>query len=143
MRASLRHPDRRNEILQEAAGIFAQKGYEGTPIRTIARACGITEAAIYRHFENKADLYKEVIRFKARQHDLRKDLESLRGQGTVEDALAKVARHIMALAEQDTSCAADVQQQPRADTRRDPLPGSAVALHRISDRGNPATDGRR
>lgn len=101
MAAAERHADRRSEILEKAAPIFAQNGYEGTAIRSVARACGITEAAIYRHFENKADLYNEVIRFKARQHDLRGELfHDVRGR-TIEDILRAVAHHILALAGRD------------------------------------------
>ena len=53
--------NRRAQITTNASSLFAEKGYEGTTMRVIARACGITEAAIYRHFENKSDLYEEVF----------------------------------------------------------------------------------
>ncbi len=101
MAATARHPNRRLEILEKAAPIFAQHGYEGTAIRSIAMACDITEAAIYRHFEHKADLYGEVIRFKARQHDLRGDLFESVGGRTIEEILTAVAHHILALADRD------------------------------------------
>lgn len=96
-----RHPNRKNEILEKAAGIFAKSGYEGAPIRAIARACGITEAAIYRHYSSKSELYDEVIRFKARQHDLRSDLERTVPEGCIETVLSAVAHHILALADKD------------------------------------------
>ena len=62
--------ERRQQILLEASALFAEGGYEGTSIRGIAKACGITEAAIYRHYASKAHLYEEVIRAKASQHDI-------------------------------------------------------------------------
>jgi len=101
MAAAVRHPNRRSDILEKAAPIFAQHGYEGTAIRNIAKACGITEAAIYRHFENKADLYNEVIRFKARQHDLRADLFDRIAGKNIEEILTAVALNILALADRD------------------------------------------
>lgn len=94
-------PNRRQEILQIAAGLFARKGYDGATIRNVAQACGITEAAIYRHFQSKSDLYEAVIRFKAGQHDLRSELRSFAGIGSVETVLTAVAHHILRLAEED------------------------------------------
>lgn len=93
--------NRRQEILRSAASLFARKGFDGTTIRNVAHACGITEAAIYRHFQGKADLYEEVIRFKAAQHDLRTDLEDFAGIGSVETVLTATANHILSLAKRD------------------------------------------
>lgn len=95
------HRNRRQEILQAAAGIFARKGYDGTTIRNVAYACEITEAAIYRHFDGKAALYEDVIRYKAGQHDLRRDLQSFAGIGSVETVLTATANHILSLAKED------------------------------------------
>ncbi|MCB1151403.1 TetR/AcrR family transcriptional regulator [bacterium] len=97
------HPsrNRRQEILQAAAGLFARKGYDGTTIRNVAHACEITEAAIYRHFEGKTDLYEEVIRFKAGQHDLRQELQAFAGIGSVETVLTATANHILSLSKED------------------------------------------
>ena len=99
--ATKRSSNRSRQILEQATRLFSSRGYDGASIRLIARSCGITEAAIYRHYHNKAHLYEEVIREKARQHDIRSYLESLRGSGGVEDVLTKVARHILALADKD------------------------------------------
>jgi AcrR family transcriptional regulator len=92
---------RRQQILEEATTLFADHGYDGTSIRVIARACGITEAAIYRHFENKTHLYEEVIRAKAAEHEIAGQLAAHTGQGSVEDVLRAVAEHILALAKRD------------------------------------------
>ena len=59
--------NRRDQILTRATDLFARSGYVGTSVRQIARSCGITEAAIYRHFDSKRHLYEEVIRAKARE----------------------------------------------------------------------------
>ena len=44
-------------LLDTAAEMFAQRGYAGVSMRDIAGAVGITQAAIYHHFENKDALY--------------------------------------------------------------------------------------
>ncbi len=93
--------NRARQILEEATRLFSSRGYEGTSVRIIARACGITEAAIYRHYESKAHLYDEVIRDKARRHGLREQLESGWQPAPVEETLDRVARKILQMAETD------------------------------------------
>ena len=46
----------RNRILAEALKIFSSKGIRETTIKDIARAVGITEGAIYRHFDSKEQI---------------------------------------------------------------------------------------
>ena len=46
-------PSQENKILEAALRCFAEKGYEGTTIRHIAAAAGVTEGAIYRHYPTK------------------------------------------------------------------------------------------
>jgi TetR/AcrR family fatty acid metabolism transcriptional regulator len=52
---------RRNQILDAAAAVFAQKGYHPTTIKDIARAAGIGEGTIYNYFENKPALLLGVF----------------------------------------------------------------------------------
>jgi AcrR family transcriptional regulator len=40
---------------------FAARGYSGTTTREIAARVGITEAALYRHFEGKEAIYAAII----------------------------------------------------------------------------------
>lgn len=101
MTTSSPNVNRRDQILEKATHLFASGGYVGTSIRQIARACGITEAAIYRHFDSKLHLYEEVIRSKAAEHDIAGYLAARRHQGTIEDALVAVSAHIMKLTRED------------------------------------------
>jgi AcrR family transcriptional regulator len=52
----------RSRILAAAERLFADHGFEGVAMPTIAAASGITAGAIYKHFESKADLFFEVVR---------------------------------------------------------------------------------
>ena len=70
-------------------------------MRVIAAGCGITEAAIYRHFRNKSDLYEEVIREKVRSHNLAHVMSGEPGQGTLESVLTGIAEHVLNLVESD------------------------------------------
>ena len=44
-------------ILEAAIPLFAEAGFNGVPMRTIARAAGINAATIYHHFQDKQTLY--------------------------------------------------------------------------------------
>jgi AcrR family transcriptional regulator len=56
----------REHIVQGAAQVFAQKGYEGATTRAIAQAAGVNEVTLFRHFGNKKNIFMAVIeRFSA------------------------------------------------------------------------------
>ncbi len=93
--------NRREQILHESTRLFAQSGYTGTSLRSIAKACAITEAAIYRHFPSKITLYEAVIHRKADQHDIADFLEKCSDCGELEDVLTTVAEHILGFIETD------------------------------------------
>ena len=42
--------DRMGQILTESARLFAKNGYDGTSMRDIAEACGISKSLLYLHF---------------------------------------------------------------------------------------------
>ncbi len=51
-----RKPDRRAEILRQAAAVFREKGYHGAGMREIADGLGLAPGALYYYFESKDDL---------------------------------------------------------------------------------------
>ena len=57
-------------LLNVAAELFSAQGYAGVSMRDIARAMGITQAAIYHHFPSKDALYIAAITFVFEQHTL-------------------------------------------------------------------------
>lgn len=48
---------RREQLLDTAVTLFAVKGYVGTTTAELAKAAGVTEPIIYRHFNSKRDLF--------------------------------------------------------------------------------------
>ena len=52
---------RRAQILRAAAATFALEGYAATSVDDVAKTAGITKLIVYRHFESKADLYREIL----------------------------------------------------------------------------------
>jgi AcrR family transcriptional regulator len=55
-RARYHHGDLRNALLVAALKLVARKGVEGFSLREAARAVGVSAAAAYRHFDDKAAL---------------------------------------------------------------------------------------
>jgi AcrR family transcriptional regulator len=54
-------PQTRKQILDASLRLFSERGFARTTVRDIARAAGITDAAIYYHFQSKRDLLKALV----------------------------------------------------------------------------------
>ena len=53
---------RRDELLELAAAMFAQRGLRATTVRDIADAAGILSGSLYHHFASKEEMVDEVLR---------------------------------------------------------------------------------
>ena len=53
--------NRRAELLQIAAGLFADKGFKNTTVRDIADASGILSGSLYHHFDSKESMVDEIL----------------------------------------------------------------------------------
>lgn len=52
---------RREEIMETAAGLFAQHGFHGVSIAELGAACGFSGPAIYKHFRGKQAILSEML----------------------------------------------------------------------------------
>lgn len=52
---------RREQLLDKAAELFSKMGYARATTSQLARAAGVTEPIIYRHFESKKGLFVALI----------------------------------------------------------------------------------
>jgi AcrR family transcriptional regulator len=52
--------DTRQQILDVAADLFIEKGYDATSLREISEQIGVTKAALYYHFANKQDILRAL-----------------------------------------------------------------------------------
>ncbi len=57
----LRGRQTREEILEAAEAEFAANGFAGTSVRDLAKACGVSQALLYHHFETKEGLFSAVV----------------------------------------------------------------------------------
>lgn len=53
---------RRDELLELAATMFAERGLRATTVRDIADAAGILSGSLYHHFSSKEEMVDEVLR---------------------------------------------------------------------------------
>jgi len=56
-----RSPNTRQTILDQALRLFVEQGFTETTTRDIAKACAISEGAIYRHFKSKDEIGWELF----------------------------------------------------------------------------------
>ncbi len=54
---------RRREILETAARLICDKGFQGASLRDIATACGLTKAGLYHHCRSKDHLLLEIMSY--------------------------------------------------------------------------------
>lgn len=81
-------------LLDAAAEVFAERGYEGAGVAEIARRAGVTTGAIYSRFSGKADLLVSAL--DARTSD---ELDALfadhRFEGNAENILTVAGSHLV------------------------------------------------
>ncbi|CAN5541764.1 TetR family transcriptional regulator KstR2 [soil metagenome] len=53
--------NRREELLEIAARLFAEKGFKNTTVRDIADAAGILSGSLYHHFDSKESMVDEIL----------------------------------------------------------------------------------
>lgn len=58
----LKAPQRREQLISVATRQFAKFGYDATTTDTIAKAAGVTEPILYRHFGSKQELFIAITR---------------------------------------------------------------------------------
>lgn len=59
--ARMRRVDRKRQLLTHAKQLFVTLGYHETTTDKIARAAGVSEPVLYRHFDSKKCLFLEVL----------------------------------------------------------------------------------
>jgi len=60
--AEPRGSERRQELLDIAAELFATKGYAQTTVRDVAQHAGILSGSLYHHFASKEEMFHEILR---------------------------------------------------------------------------------
>lgn len=56
------------QILEAAARVFVEQGYEAANMDEISRIAGVSKATVYAHFMNKEQLFATVVRNECERH---------------------------------------------------------------------------
>lgn len=62
IRKSVRGEQKRQQILAAATKVFLKQGYLGTSMDQVAQAAAASKQTIYKHFGDKEELFKDVIK---------------------------------------------------------------------------------
>jgi AcrR family transcriptional regulator len=108
-----KHGPTRDYILDAAVQVMHTLGLANTTTREIAQAAGLSEAALYKHFEDKTDLFLCVLR--ERLPDLfaaLRELPNRVGQRTVRANLEDLTRVALAFYRDSAPFAASLFSRP-------------------------------
>jgi AcrR family transcriptional regulator len=61
--------ERRERIVEAAAFVFADRGFDGATTNLIAARAKVSEALLYRHFKSKSAIYRAVLQKLIRQQN--------------------------------------------------------------------------
>jgi TetR/AcrR family transcriptional regulator, mexJK operon transcriptional repressor len=114
-------PDKRRTILDAAAPIFGNEGYERASIDAIATAAGVSKPTIYSYFGGKEQLFRESVADSAVQQNAEAfqviqqlDLSPTRWRASLHELGMKLVDC------QRTDCAMFLQRMIASETARDP-----------------------
>src|ERR1700760_3862124 len=82
--------DTRREIVEKAAPLFNQKGFEGTSMSDLMRVTGLQKGGIYRHFSSKEELASEAFDYAWQKAVERR----LKGVDEAADAVERLSKMI-------------------------------------------------
>lgn len=111
--------DTRARLVEAAAEVFSERGYDGAGVQEIARRAGLTTGAIYGRYSGKAELLREAI--EARSTD---ELDELfnqhRFEGHVSDVIKVAGSHLVERGEDDDRTGSALLLEAFVAARRDP-----------------------
>ena len=89
---------RREQIIQAALAVFIEKGFSGTTTAELAKAAGISEVTLFRHFSSKQEIFQagvEPILFES----LTNDVPMIEGKISLEELSSILFKRIKFLAD--------------------------------------------
>lgn len=81
--------ERREQLLDCAAELFSSQGYARATTSQLAKAAGVTEPIIYRHFKSKRELFVALVE-RTGQQTLEQWSKDLEGASDPAERLARV-----------------------------------------------------
>ncbi|WP_432560850.1 TetR/AcrR family transcriptional regulator [Kineococcus sp. SYSU DK003] len=107
--------ERRQQILDSAICLFAERGVDGASLRSVGESIGVSHAALRHYFSSRDELLVEVYR----EHEDRVQVDAPPAEGAVEE-IARSAdrnREVPGLVQLYSTLTADALQEQHAQTR--------------------------
>ncbi len=116
--AAASKPDR---ILDAAADMLAEVGYDGVSVRAVAQAAGVTKALVFYHFGSKGQLIEQVLAryYEAHLEGLAQGFED--GSGTPQERFHRLVDAYLDFIEANLRYPRIVQQQVAGSAVHDEL----------------------
>jgi AcrR family transcriptional regulator len=105
----------RDRMLDAAANVMRTRGLARTTTKEIAKAAGYSEAALYKHFRDKTEIFLAVLaeRVPSTLGSVLADLVERAGDGSVENTLHELARAALDFYQETFVMAASVFSEPQ------------------------------
>jgi AcrR family transcriptional regulator len=115
---------RRQQLIDVARGLFADKGLDGTSVEEIAAHAEVSKPVVYEHFGGKEGLYAVVV-----DREIESLLSAVQGaltsEGTSREIIERAALALLGYVETSTDgFRILVRGQPRPGRPRAPSPAS-------------------
>jgi AcrR family transcriptional regulator len=127
----------RDRMLDAALTVMRERGVARATTKEIAREAGFSEAALYKHFDDKTALFVAVLveRVPSRLTDVLDGLPARAGTGDVEEILAEVAAEAVGFYRETFPMGASLFSEPAI------LAAHRAALGRLGTGPHVAVDG--
>ena len=86
----------KEDIMIVALHLFAKNGYEAVSVSQIAGVLGMTKGALYRHYENKKDIFLHIVKRMEQQ-----DSEQARQNEVPEESIEKMSEEYQNVSVED------------------------------------------
>ena len=124
----------RARLVEAAAAVFAEKGYDGAGVQEIARRAGLTTGAIYGRFSGKSALLLEAIE-QCTDDELDELFNQHRFEGHASDIVRIAGAHLVDRPDEDSHVGNALLLEAFVAARRDPEILAAVRSV-MDDRAN-------
>jgi AcrR family transcriptional regulator len=111
--------DTRARLVEAAAEVFSEKGYDGAGVQEIARRAGLTTGAIYGRFSGKAELLREAIHSRSTD-ELDELFAQHQSEGRVSDVIRMAGAHLVERCDEDEHTGNALLLEAFVAARRDP-----------------------
>ncbi len=122
--------DRQKEIIEVSIKLIAEKGIQRLTIKNISKNLGITEPAIYRHFESKLDILLAILSYFKSSTGAALERTHSAGRSGIEKIEIMFFTHLKQFAEKPALAAVIFSEEIFQNDKR--LSGQVAAIMKIN-----------